>query len=62
MENNETTFPGNRMNSPHSSLGTLGQIVTLAGFKVPMALTLAAGGTSPAIPSPSNPMETPWSP
>ena len=37
------------MNSTHSSLGTLGQIVAMAGFKVHMVLTLAAGGTSPAI-------------
>ena len=37
------------MNSPHSSLGTLGQIVTMAGFKVLIVLTLAAGATSQAL-------------
>lgn len=37
------------MNSTHSSLGPLGQIVNMAGFKVHIALTLAAGGTNPAL-------------
>ena len=37
------------VNSTHSSVGTLGQIVTMAGFKVLIVLTLAAGGTSSAI-------------
>lgn len=37
------------MNSTHSSLGPLGQIVNMAGFKVHIVLTLAAGATSQAL-------------
>jgi hypothetical protein len=40
---------GNRMNSKNSSVGKLGQIVTIAGFQVLVVLALAAGGTSQAI-------------
>ena len=37
------------MNSNHSSLGELGPMVIIAGFKVLVVLALAGGGTSLAI-------------